>query len=242
MLGARATEKRYPYSAAAAFQTAQELGIPFVLKDVSLTDKPAWFSELYATAVGADSSSTGKVPVLVDGPLVLAESAVIAEYLINKFGPEHAGETALSPTALSPEAQARTRIFVEQVVSNVRAWARSPIRLPGPSYLTLRKRLTVCRRFLRPPKSTRRRGASSGNCYSAQCHRTHLSRICTLRGPVFCGSAPLPRGCAHLALDRATRHPPALPQVRGPRRAAVRGLPRICGCHASEAGCPGDAI
>lgn len=84
------------------------------------------FSKLYATAVGADASSTGKVPVLVDGPLVLAESAVVAEYLVNKFGPDNAKDTALSPTALSPEQRARAQIFAEQVipaVSVVSMWA-----------------------------------------------------------------------------------------------------------------------
>lgn len=65
--------------------------------------------------------------MIVDGPFVLAESAVIVEYLVNKFGAENAKDTALSPTALSPELQARARIFIEQVVPQVRMKSRTVI-------------------------------------------------------------------------------------------------------------------
>ena len=31
-----------------------------------LSDKPAWFTEIYQAAIGADKSSNGKVPVIKD--------------------------------------------------------------------------------------------------------------------------------------------------------------------------------
>jgi glutathione S-transferase len=112
----RHTSHTHPHP---CLQTLTELGVSFELKDVSLSEKPVWFSERYATAVGADPESTGKVPLLIDGPFVLAESAVVAEYVVNKYGAEHAKGTALSPNALSPELQARARIFLEQTTSKV---------------------------------------------------------------------------------------------------------------------------
>lgn len=100
-----------------AWLTLLELGVPFELKETSLTDKPAWFSETYAKAVGADPASNGKVPVLVDGDFVLTESAVVSEYLINKYGP--AATAADFAVTLTPEERARSTIFVEQIATKV---------------------------------------------------------------------------------------------------------------------------
>lgn len=102
-----------------AWLTALELGVAFELKETSLTDKPTWFSELYATAVGAEPTSNGKVPILVHGDLVLAESAVVAQYLVDTFGASAPADTALGPASFSPALRARTQIFLEQVVSKV---------------------------------------------------------------------------------------------------------------------------
>jgi glutathione S-transferase len=71
--------------------------------------KPAWFSEIYRAALGADPASDGKVPVLQDGAFVITESAVVADYVAAKAG------GALLPA--TPEARARAAIFAEQGVS-----------------------------------------------------------------------------------------------------------------------------
>lgn len=65
-------------------------GAPYELEIASLTEKPAWFTELYLKAEGADKTSNGKVPILhhrtsvsarYPEGYVLTESAVIVDYL-----------------------------------------------------------------------------------------------------------------------------------------------------------------
>jgi hypothetical protein len=50
----------------------------YEFKEASLSNKPAWFTEIYRQAVGAEDHD-GAVPVIVDGDFTLAESAIIAQ-------------------------------------------------------------------------------------------------------------------------------------------------------------------
>ena len=75
-----------------------------------MTDKQPWFTEAYRSALGADPSSTGKVPVLQDGELMLCESAVIAEYIDEKFG----GKAAPRLLPEDPAGRAAARLFVNK--------------------------------------------------------------------------------------------------------------------------------
>jgi glutathione S-transferase len=98
-------------------------GFEFELTNVSLKEKPAFFSEAYSKARGADPASDGKVPVFVekDGEgagkdLYLAESAVVAEYVFGKWAPHVLPQRPLD--------RARTTLFAEQVIGKVRATAQ----------------------------------------------------------------------------------------------------------------------
>jgi glutathione S-transferase len=85
----------------------------FVETSISPGEKPAWFTDAYRRALGADRASDGKVPVieetLADGTtLTLTESAVIAEYIIASRDP------SLLPS--SPIERVRTALFVDQAL------------------------------------------------------------------------------------------------------------------------------
>jgi hypothetical protein len=69
-----------------------------------------WYTPIYRAALGADQDpdSFGAVPVLRDGEFLMAESAPIARYVFAK--------SAIKP---SPEEDARTSIFMEQVGGNI---------------------------------------------------------------------------------------------------------------------------
>src|SRR5687768_13516654 len=75
--------------------TLQELGVPFESVVVRLTKDEHKRPEFLAI------NPAGKLPVLVDGHLVLTESAAIVRYLAEKFP-----EKQLLPTALQQRAQA----------------------------------------------------------------------------------------------------------------------------------------
>eukprot|EP01137_Pigoraptor_chileana_P013359 Opistho-2@66781 len=87
--------------------TLEEIGLKYETKETPLTDKPA-FTEIYGKALGSDPTSDGKVPVLQDDDFILTESAVVAEYLAEKYG----HSTGL--LGKSAEDRARIRIFTEQ--------------------------------------------------------------------------------------------------------------------------------
>jgi glutathione S-transferase len=78
---------------------------------ISPGQKEPWFTALYKTALGADESSDGKVPVIVDGDFVLSESAVITEYVATR-----AGAVNFMP---SGKDKAKSTIFLEQVFPKV---------------------------------------------------------------------------------------------------------------------------
>lgn len=99
-----------------AWLTAEFLAphCPYERKETAITagQKPAWFTELYQRALGANEGSDGKVPVLQDGDFVLCESAVVAEYIATKYGA--AAGLKLMPEL--PEQRARYQIFLEQAI------------------------------------------------------------------------------------------------------------------------------
>lgn len=69
-----------------------------------------WYTPIYRAALGADNDpdSFGAVPVIRDGDFLMAESAPIARYVFAK--------SAIKP---SPEEDARTTVFMEQVAGNI---------------------------------------------------------------------------------------------------------------------------
>ena len=84
-------------------------GLKYDFKAVDLADKPAWFTDIYRSAIGADVSSTGKVPVIQDGDTILTESAIIAKYIDEKYSAA-SGSSLSSADALE---NAQVQLFVE---------------------------------------------------------------------------------------------------------------------------------
>jgi glutathione S-transferase len=68
-----------------AWLTLLEKNVQFTFKEASLTDKEAWFTEAYLKAYGHDSSSNGKVPILIHGDTVITESDLISWYVAESF-------------------------------------------------------------------------------------------------------------------------------------------------------------
>jgi glutathione S-transferase len=86
---------RCPYCARVRIALAEK-GVPCEVTEVDLRNRPDWIYEL---------NPSGKVPVLDDG-FVLPESAVIMEYLDDRYP-----EPALLPTDLSARAEARVSVL-----------------------------------------------------------------------------------------------------------------------------------
>ncbi|HEY6016600.1 MAG TPA: glutathione S-transferase family protein [Gaiellaceae bacterium] len=87
---------RCPYCARVRIMLAEK-GIPYDPVEIDLDDRPAW---IY------DKNATGRVPVIEEGDWVLPESAVILEYLEERFP-----EPALLPADPADRAAVRLRIF-----------------------------------------------------------------------------------------------------------------------------------
>jgi glutathione S-transferase len=86
---------RCPYCARVRIALAEK-GIAYEPVEIDLRNRPSWIFDLNAT---------GRVPVLDDG-FVLPESAVILEYLEDRYP-----ETPLLPADLAARAEARLRVF-----------------------------------------------------------------------------------------------------------------------------------
>ena len=87
---------RCPYCARARIVLAEK-GIDYTTVEIDLSDRPAWIYE---------KNPIGKVPVLEEDAWVLPESAVIMEYLEERYpGP------ALLPAGLSERAQVRLWVW-----------------------------------------------------------------------------------------------------------------------------------
>jgi glutathione S-transferase len=87
---------RCPYCARARIVLAEK-GVDYETVEVDLRDRPVWIYE---------KNSTGRVPVLEEGEWLLPESAVIMEYLEERFP-----EPALLSSDRDERALARLRIF-----------------------------------------------------------------------------------------------------------------------------------
>lgn len=87
---------RCPFCARVRIVLAEKQ-IPYESVEIDLTDRPAWLYE---------KNPSGKVPVLEEDGWVLPESAVIAEYLEERYP-----EPALLPADPSERALARLLIF-----------------------------------------------------------------------------------------------------------------------------------
>jgi glutathione S-transferase len=87
---------RCPYCARARIVLAEK-GVEYDTVEIDLRDRPAWIYE---------KNSTGRVPVLEEGDWLLPESAVIMEYLEERFP-----APALLPADREERARARLRIF-----------------------------------------------------------------------------------------------------------------------------------
>ena len=74
---------RCPYCARARIVLAEK-GIPYETVEIDLSDRPAWLFE---------KNPVGKVPVLEEDGWVLPESAVIAEYLNERYPSRRSGRT-----------------------------------------------------------------------------------------------------------------------------------------------------
>jgi glutathione S-transferase len=81
---------RCPYCARARIVLAEK-GVEYETVEVDLDDRPAWIYE---------KNATGRVPVLEEGEWLLPESAVIMEYLEERFP---------APALLAADAAARAR-------------------------------------------------------------------------------------------------------------------------------------
>ena len=91
-------------------------------------EKPAFFTEAYRAALGADTSSDGKVPVLDDNGLLLTESAHVADYVAAKA----AGEGRANVLPATPEERIVTGLFTEQVVGPLLAPFYGLLRAQAP--------------------------------------------------------------------------------------------------------------
>ena len=87
---------RCPYCARVRIALAEK-DVPYETVEIDLTDRPAWIYE---------KNSTGRVPVLEEDAWVLPESAVIMEYLEERYP-----EPALLAVDAADRALARLRIF-----------------------------------------------------------------------------------------------------------------------------------
>lgn len=93
---------RCPYCARVRIVLAEK-GVLYEAVDVDLDDRPAWIYDL---------NTTGRVPVLDDGGLVLPESRVLIEYLDERFP-----EPPLLPA--DEAARARVRLLLERFDENL---------------------------------------------------------------------------------------------------------------------------
>jgi len=96
-----------------AWITAREKGLEFELREVSLKNKEPYFTETYHKAYAHDPSSDGKVPILIHGDNILAESDLISWYLAETFS----SGTELIPK--DPFQRAKLRHFIAEYPGKV---------------------------------------------------------------------------------------------------------------------------
>src|ERR671937_1574696 len=94
---------RCPFCARVRIVLAEK-GIEYEDVQIDLSDRPAWLYE---------KNPVGKVPVLEEDAFVLPESAVIMEYLEERYP-----EPRLLPADPAERALARLRIFRDEELTN----------------------------------------------------------------------------------------------------------------------------
>jgi glutathione S-transferase len=106
------TNKICPF-AHRAWIAAREKGLDIELREVSLKNKEPYFTEIYHKAYAHDPSSDGKVPILIHGNNILAESDLVSWYI---------SETFSTGTELIPKdifQRAKMRHFIAEYPSKV---------------------------------------------------------------------------------------------------------------------------
>lgn len=98
-----------------AWLVLEHTGLPYekMLVSISPGEKSEAFTQIYRSALGADQSSDGKVPVLDDDGFVIAESALIAEYVAGKSAAE--GKVVILPQ--TPKEKYAHGLVLEQTIS-----------------------------------------------------------------------------------------------------------------------------
>ncbi|GAB4819327.1 hypothetical protein N2152v2_006373 [Parachlorella kessleri] len=103
--------KTCPY-AQRSWITLLEKKLPFEISQVDLNNKSQEFQDLYAS-INPDPAASAKVPILIDGDTKLIESAIVVEYLVDKYRGQ--GEELL-PT--DPATAAKVRLFTDAFQSH----------------------------------------------------------------------------------------------------------------------------
>ncbi len=98
-----------------AWLVLEHTGLPYEKMWVSISagEKSAEFTAIYRSALGADTASDGKVPVLEDDGFVISESALIADYVAAKAAAE--GKVNILPS--TPKERFAHGLVVEQTIS-----------------------------------------------------------------------------------------------------------------------------
>ena len=149
---------RCPYCARVRIVLAEK-GIPYEPVEVDLSNRPAWIYE---------KNPTGKVPVLEEDTFVLPESAVIMEYLEERFP-----EPALLPA--DPAARALERLWVDrfddELGDDYYAFRRGDENALAERLAGVRAAGATASR-----RSRISRGSSArGTCSASSCRRTSTS-------------------------------------------------------------------
>ncbi len=113
---------RCPYCARARIVLAEK-GIEYETVEVDLDDRPAWIYE---------KNPLGRVPVLEDDAFVLPESAVIDEYLEERYPEPRCGRpmrrsarSAACSCSVSTSCRSRTTRFGAAKTARVSVWTQS---------------------------------------------------------------------------------------------------------------------
>eukprot|EP01138_Halocafeteria_seosinensis_P010656 gb/GECG01010881.1/.p1 GENE.gb/GECG01010881.1/~~gb/GECG01010881.1/.p1 ORF type:complete len:247 (+),score=31.97 gb/GECG01010881.1/:1-741(+) len=94
---------------------AQNNDLKYKTEEVSLKEKPQWFTDFYHKALGHDPNSTGKVPVIEHDGNVITESDICANY-IDHYASKTSGKS-LVPS--DPYEKAVSQVFANDACSRM---------------------------------------------------------------------------------------------------------------------------
>lgn len=86
-----------------------EKDVDFEVREVSLKEKEEFFRNTYREGYASDKNSDGKVPILIDGDLILCESDLIIEYIEKKYT-----DTGIKLHPEDPLKYVKMRNFINQ--------------------------------------------------------------------------------------------------------------------------------